>query len=220
MTVTDHPAVAAYLARFDTLAQHLPPARRAELRADLLEHLADAIPAGADDAAVRAALDRLGAPEDILSAEQDPAAAPAAPPRGPRLVHEGLAVAFLTAGSFIPVLGWLVGVALLWTSSRWTPKEKLAGTLLVPGGPGAVLFVFGLGAFTTARVEVCSSAAAAAATPDGAQVAEPTLTCTGGGDGAGAGGLVLLVLLVVAFVVPFVVGAVLFRRAARRAQAA
>ncbi len=219
MTVTDHPHVAAYLARFDALSQHLPPERRAELRADLLEHLADAIPADADDAAVRAALDRLGPPEDIVSAEQGPAAAVVAPPRSPRLVHEGLAVALLTAGSFIPVLGWVVGVTLLWTSGRWTPKEKLAGTLLVPGGPAAVLFVFGLGAFTTAGAEVCSTADATAATPDGTPVPDPVVTCTGGGGGGGVG-ILLLILVVAAFVAPFVVGAVLFRRAARRARAA
>jgi hypothetical protein len=112
------------------------------------------------------------------------------------------------------VIGWLVGVALLWTSNRWTPREKLAGTLLVPGGPGSVALLIGLGALTTARVEVCSTGDATAATADGTQ---PAMQCSGGG-GQGAG-IVLLVALVVAFVVSFVVPAVLFRRAARRARA-
>jgi hypothetical protein len=32
------------------------------------------------------------------------------------------------------VIGWLVGVALLWISSAWTARQKLLGTLVVPGG--------------------------------------------------------------------------------------
>jgi hypothetical protein len=41
-------------------------------------------------------------------------------------------------GIVIPVLGWLVGVALLWASSVWTLREKVLGTLLVPGGLAAI----------------------------------------------------------------------------------
>lgn len=41
-------------------------------------------------------------------------------------------------GIVIPVLGWLVGVALLWASKVWTFREKVLGTLLVPGGLAAI----------------------------------------------------------------------------------
>jgi len=37
-------------------------------------------------------------------------------------------------GVFLMLVGWLVGVVLLWTSDLWTVREKLVGTLLVPGG--------------------------------------------------------------------------------------
>ena len=47
----------------------------------------------------------------------------------------------LTVGSLIPVLGWAVGVVLLWSSGRWRPSEKLLGTLIVPGGPGMALLL-------------------------------------------------------------------------------
>lgn len=47
----------------------------------------------------------------------------------------------LTVGSLIPVLGWGVGVILLWSSGRWRPSEKLLGTLIVPGGPGMALLL-------------------------------------------------------------------------------
>jgi HAAS len=71
MTVTDHPAVGAYLARFDALAAHLPQYRREELRADLVEHLQDALPDGADDSSVHAVLQRLGPPEEIIEAASE-----------------------------------------------------------------------------------------------------------------------------------------------------
>jgi hypothetical protein len=181
VTVTDHPAVAAYLARFDAVSAHLPPARRQELRADLLEHLGDAVPAGADHAGVRAALDRLGPPEEIVGAEAEPPASPAG--RAP--VQEALAVLLLTVGSAVPVLGWLVGAALLWTSKRWTRGEKLLGTLVVPAGPYGVVM---------------------------ASITVPILW-------SGVPGVALAVLWLALFVAPFVVGATLYARAARRAGA-
>jgi hypothetical protein len=74
-------------------------------------------------------------------ASEDPAHA-----RLPKAHHRGLgleivAVLMLTVGSLIPVLGWAVGVILLWSSGRWRPSEKLLGTLIVPGGPGMALLL-------------------------------------------------------------------------------
>jgi hypothetical protein len=37
-------------------------------------------------------------------------------------------------GLVVPVVGWLVGVVLLWQSDAWTRRDKLIGTLVVPGG--------------------------------------------------------------------------------------
>ena len=36
-------------------------------------------------------------------------------------------------------IGWLVGVALLWTSDRWRIWEKVLGTLVWPFGYASVL---------------------------------------------------------------------------------
>ena len=55
---------------------------------------------------------------------------------------EVLAVLLLLIGGVvIPVLGWLVGLVLLWASSAWTTERKLLGTLVLPGGliPAAML---------------------------------------------------------------------------------
>lgn len=56
----------------------------------------------------------------------------------------------LPLGSFAFGVGWLVGLILLWSSRMWTIRDKLIGTLIVPGGLAttllfalAVLFVLG-----------------------------------------------------------------------------
>ena len=76
----------------------------------------------------------------------DAAHAPAAyvrPSPGHRrgLGLEVAAVVMLTLGSLIPVIGWAVGVVLLWNSSPWRRSEKLLGTLIFPGGPGLALLL-------------------------------------------------------------------------------
>ena len=40
----------------------------------------------------------------------------------------------------LPVL-WVVGVVLLWRSRAWTTRDKLIGTLVVPGGLAYVMYV-------------------------------------------------------------------------------
>jgi hypothetical protein len=37
-------------------------------------------------------------------------------------------------GAFLVLIGWVLGVILLWTSDRWTRKEKWLGTLIWPFG--------------------------------------------------------------------------------------
>ena len=56
-------------------------------------------------------------------------------PRRPRPgAREITAVVLLLIGGFLAGIGWIVGVILLWTSSRWRPADKLLGTLVWPGG--------------------------------------------------------------------------------------
>jgi hypothetical protein len=50
-------------------------------------------------------------------------------------------IGLLIGGLVIPVVGWFVGVALLWGSRAWTTREKLLGTLVVPGGLATSFFV-------------------------------------------------------------------------------
>lgn len=132
-----------YLARLERAARVLPPEQRAELVAEIREHIESARTADeiSSEVGVRALLDRIGRPEEIVAASgASPAASPE--PRASRsLTLEIWAVVMLTAGSLLPVVGWLVGVVLLWSSNRWRLREKVLGTLLVPGGIGGLLIL-------------------------------------------------------------------------------
>jgi hypothetical protein len=45
-----------------------------------------------------------------------------------------LTVVLLLVGILVFGIGWLVGIALLWSSPTWRLRDRLLGTLLVPGG--------------------------------------------------------------------------------------
>ena len=206
--------VADYLARLETASAALPPDRRHELVEEIGSHIATARAAGAaaDEAAVRTLLERLGQPEVIAAAALDDPSTDARPgavgdPRSTAL--ELTAVLMLTVGSFLPLVGWLVGAVLLWVSSRWTTAEKLLGTLVVPLGPGGALVLSGL-------VSQSCSGGVVVTQESGSGVVETVVTegaCTGVALPQWLG----VPLLVVVLVAPFIVGVVLYRRAHARA---
>ena len=166
MTLVD-PLVEDYLRRLERAAAALPGDRRTDLVEEIREHITAALESGAgqDEAAVRTVLDRLGGPEEIVAAAREDVppgwgtsyacawdGGPVPPPRGTG--HELAAVLLLTAGSLVPLVGWLAGVVLLWTSSLWRVREKLLGTLVVPLGPGGALLGLPL---LLGRGEVCTT---------------------------------------------------------------
>lgn len=152
MNPTADRLVAEYLTRLERALRDLPPASRRELQEEIEEHVAAGRAELADqsEAEIRTLLDRIGEPEEIAAAARERIEHPAQGSRAkvPRAGLRELAALplLLIGGLFLPLLGWLVGVALLWASSVWTRGAKLLGTLIVPGGlaPAAYL-VFGSG---------------------------------------------------------------------------
>ena len=133
MTVMDpNRLVDHYIDGLARAAQSLPAVRREELLADVRSHVAES--GATTEAEVRNVLERLGSAEEILAEYEDAPGAP--PPRAePRLRFQEYAVlVLLPLGGFLFIVGWLVGVALLWTSDRWRTGEKLLGTLFPPFG--------------------------------------------------------------------------------------
>ena len=122
-----------YLKRLNRELAGVPRARRTEIVEEITEHIAEAR-AGLEDereAEIRTLLDRLGDPAEI-AAEARPRAG--VQPRRNNGLDILALVLLLIGGLVLPVIGWLIGVVLLWVSSAWTTGEKLIGTLFVPGG--------------------------------------------------------------------------------------
>jgi uncharacterized membrane protein len=171
-----------YLARLDAAASVLPADRRIELVAEVREHIDAAMSGGPnDEAALRTVLDALGAPEEIARAavEQEPAAAlpHGSPEPAPQTTNlrDVSTVLLLMFGGFLIGIGWVVGVALLWSSTRWRTRDKWLATLVWPFGYLGVVVVAGIGGISSTSETVCTSAAAVRA---GAKAHE---TCTTSG---------------------------------------
>ena len=113
-----------YLGRLEKAAAHMQRSRRAELIAEIREHIETALreEEAASEVAVRNVLERLGPPEEIVeAAEPEPIAAP---------VQTGkLEFAALLALVF-PFIGWLAGIALVLVSKAWTNRDKAVGIAL------------------------------------------------------------------------------------------
>jgi uncharacterized membrane protein len=124
-----HPLARDYLKRLEKAAASLPRARRKELIGEIESHLNEALPTDAGEADALNVLERLGEPAEIV-AEAGTGQAPVA-----RLgLNERVAILLLLVGGFLLGVGWFVGVVLLWSSRIWTLRDKLIGTLVLPGG--------------------------------------------------------------------------------------
>ena len=132
--------VDAYLKELATEAEGLPAGRREELLADMKAHIAEARAGGAtSEDEIRDVLQRLGRPSEIVAAATDGLVQVEI---GPRLrPQDFVAVGLLLFGPYLlsfsvilAVVGWGVGLGLLWTSNRWTVTWKLIGTFTWPIG--------------------------------------------------------------------------------------
>jgi uncharacterized membrane protein len=141
MTVTDR-LIQDYLDHLERAARTLPAAHRAEILAEIKEHISITLAQSEDqsEATVRSILTRLGTPEDIVREAES--GLPAAPARRRVGAFEIVTVVLLLVGGIvIPLIGWVIGAVLLWASARWTIRDKVIGTLVVPGGLGLAVWL-------------------------------------------------------------------------------
>ncbi len=202
---TLHPLAEDYLRRLRRAGRRLPPERLDELSAEIEGYLSEAIPPGASDHDALEVLERLGSPDDIVEAERPLAHGPA----DRRSWREWGAVILLPLGGFAFGVGWLVGLVLLWSSRLWTIREKLIGTLIVPGGIATTLLVLVL----TGTKRRCTQFTTVNPST-GAPVGRTIPHCTPSG-GPTAASTALHIALVVFFVLAPVVTAVYLARRAR-----
>jgi len=130
---TGHPdaLVTAYLRHLDAAATGLPPERRAELVTEIGAHIDEALLAAgaANEVAIRNVLDRLGPPEEIAWAAIGPRAEPSVEVDRPGRL-EIAALLMLAVGGVLPIVGWVIGVALVLMSAVWSRRDKTVGLLL------------------------------------------------------------------------------------------
>jgi uncharacterized membrane protein len=129
-----------YLDRLEQEFADFPAARRRELVQEISGHIAEARAALDDEteADVRNLLDRIGDPADIAEEARE---RPAPPARKGSALDIVALIMLLLGGVIVPLVGWLVGVVLLWISEAWSTREKLFGTIVVPGGLALPIFV-------------------------------------------------------------------------------
>jgi uncharacterized membrane protein len=218
MRMVGEGAVDEYLARLERSMSDLPSSRRSELVEEIKEHIEEAVAElepGATEADVRNALERLGEPEDIANEARERL--------GIRPLRvswtDTAAIVLLLVGGFLWGIGWIVGVVFLWQSDVWSVRDKVIGTLVVPGGLAtSFLFLF---LFLGARLfDVYGETFCSASRSIMNGVRQGTSSCTSSGTHFLALGIALGILLVLV-VGQIVTSAYLGRklRRARQAQA-
>ena len=146
------PLVRDYLGRLEAAAAALPAGRRAELLADIGDHITTSLAeaGSADGMTVRNVLERLGAPEEIVAAEGGVSSPPvgAVPSDADNSTRAGsqwggveiAAVALLCLawpalllpyGLFLFLASGITGLVLVWASHVWTTRRKVTGTVCV-----------------------------------------------------------------------------------------
>ncbi|SHF06808.1 HAAS signaling domain-containing protein [Streptoalloteichus hindustanus] len=123
MSHLDHPLVMDYLDRLTAAARVLPSSRRSELIVEIRSHLTDTMAniTSPSEAKIRQALDRIGDPEEIVSAERHTMTE-----TRPGMLSDalrstdyiGLAL-IIAGGAALPPLGYLAGCALVGVSRRF-----------------------------------------------------------------------------------------------------
>lgn len=177
---SDDELVMRYLARLEAAAGGMPADRRRELIDEITTHIEEAMAAKpAPPGGIATVLDQLGSPEDIVRAA-DPVGAGAGRGAGNPLgaVEIFAILGLLIGGIIVPVVGWLVGVALLWISPRWKTRDKLLATLVWPGGLLAPVIVF-LGLAASAMVAVGQTCDTGVSGSSSGQISAPATHCTG-----------------------------------------
>jgi hypothetical protein len=133
MSPTADQLVSMYLKRLDAELASLPRARRREVVQEISQHIEEARAelTTQNEAEIRNVLDRLGDPAEIAAEAGERSDVPV---RKAGWEEIGALLMLLVGGLILPVIGWFVGVLLLWVSDAWETRDKVIGTLLVPGG--------------------------------------------------------------------------------------
>jgi hypothetical protein len=126
--------VQRYLAQLDAALQGVDASRREEILAEVHEHIEQGRDGLDTDGAadVRTLLARVGDPAAI--------AAEAGAPSPDSRRWDAWAPWLIIFGPIASGLGWIAGIAILWTSPTWSQRDKLIATVVSPAGLVALFF--------------------------------------------------------------------------------
>ena len=147
MSTTPDKLVERYLKHLEVELDDLPRDRRREIVDEIAGHITEARDGfeHETEADVRNILEGLGDPADIAEEARERFEVKPQAPAGrykPGWMEVGALVMLLIGGLVVPIVGWLVGVVLLWVSNAWNVRDKIIGTVFVPGGLGLSVFFF------------------------------------------------------------------------------
>jgi hypothetical protein len=115
-------------------------------------------------------------------------------------------------GVLLTFVGWVAGVVLLWLSPRWSIRDKVLGTLVLPGG--LALGVYVVSGFST-FFAFDSSTSSSACPPAHTRYCS-TVTLQGSVSGDPVWGVLHVLALIVLFGAPLATAAYLARRLGNR----
>ena len=143
MSISPDKLVERYLKHLEVELDDVPRDRRREIVDEIAGHIAEAR-AGLQhetEADVRNILEGLGDPADIAEEARERLGIRSSAAYKPGWIEVGALVLLLIGGLILPFVGWFIGVILLWLSNAWNVRDKVIGTLFVPGGLGFSLFL-------------------------------------------------------------------------------
>ncbi|MFH9727651.1 HAAS signaling domain-containing protein [Streptomyces sp. NPDC017254] len=135
MNATEHhPLVTAYLESVARETAELPAERRAELLADLREHIQ--VSGAEDDEQLRAVLAELGEPRTVAAsalAEEAPAGRTGAATPGTGRTRTtaillGVSGVLLLLNPYAGAIALIVALVMLWGAPQWDNRRKVIGT--------------------------------------------------------------------------------------------
>jgi len=126
-----------YLAELEDLLADVDPTIREGLVGGIREELV-----GLTDADAVQRLRALGDPAFVAASARAELPQPAVLPRRDAAWYSVVTVLLGSIGGFlIPVLGWIVGLVMLWAARNWRVRHKVVGTLLTMLGPGGTFLM-------------------------------------------------------------------------------
>jgi uncharacterized membrane protein len=143
-TETQPQAVRTYLAQLEAALTDVP----AEVGREIIMGIGEEL-AGLDEATAAARIKELGDPEFIAAEaraaipQASAVAAPAQLPVSERRWYLVVTALLVAVGGYVfPLVGWIVGIGMMWRSRAWFSWEKWVATLapFVFGGVGSVIF--------------------------------------------------------------------------------